>query len=133
LPISDFAPDARKQKLDDKTILVAHRDWESKFIEDLLKNKLAVQSSSEKLGNGSEALLWGFDVPKDLGSDARKQLYLTTLSKDYVILLNGVVDASNSESAVRKFLLDTIATLKLSSDRIEVKKLQESIRKSGKP
>jgi hypothetical protein len=132
LPIGNFAPDARKNKLDDKAILFAHRDWESKFVADeLLHSKLAVQSSSVKLANGSEALAWQFDVPKELGGDAKKQMYLTRVSKDYVILLNSVVNDSFSEEVVRKFLLDTINTLQVSDSRIDVKKLQESIRKSG--
>ena len=132
LPISNFAPDARKNKLDDKAILFAHRDWEAKFIaEELLHHKLTVQTSVVKLTNGSEALIWQFDVPKEVGGDARKQLYVTVVSKDYVILLNSIVNDTVSEETVRKFLLDTINTLKVSDTRIDVKKLQESIRKGS--
>jgi len=132
LPISNFAPDARKNKLDEKAILFAHRDWEAKFIaEELLHHKLTVQTSVVKLTNSSEALIWQFDVPKEVGGDARKQLYVTVVSKDYVILLNSIVNDTVSEEAVRKFLLDTINTLKVSDTRIDVKKLQESIRKGS--
>jgi hypothetical protein len=132
LPISNFAPDARKNKLDDKAILFAHRDWEAKFIaEELLHHKLTVQTSVVKLTNSSEALIWQFDVPKEVGGDARKQLYVTVVSKDYVILLNSIVNDTVSEETVRKFLLDTINTLKVSDTRIDVKKLQESIRKGS--
>jgi len=134
LPISNFAPDARKNKLDDKSILQAHRDWESKFLEDeLLHSKLALKSSSEKLSSGIDALLWQFDLPdKFKNPDAKTQMYLTIVAKDYVILLNSVVSDSASETAVRKFLLDAIASLKFSSDPIDVKKLQEAIRKGEK-
>lgn len=132
LPISNFAPDARKNKLGDQAILFAHRDWEAKFIADeLLHHKLTVQTSMTKLGNGAEALIWQFDVPKELAGDARKQIYLTVVSKDYVILVNSVVNDNFSEETVRGFLLDTMNTLKVSDTRIDVKKLQESIRKSG--
>jgi hypothetical protein len=132
LPISNFAPDARRNKLDDKAILFAHRDWEAKFIaEELLHHKLTVQTSVVKLTNGSEALIWQFDVPKEVAGDARKQLYVTVVSKDYVILLNSIVNDTVSEETVRKFLLDTINTLKVSDTRIDVKKLQESIRKGS--
>src|SRR5258707_12514877 len=103
LPISNFAPDARKNKLDDKTILLAHRDWESKFLEDeLLHSKLALKSSSEKLSNGLDALLWQFDLPEKFKNpDAKTQMYLTIVAKNYVILLNSVVSASVSETAIR--------------------------------
>lgn len=135
LPISNFAPDARTKKLDEKSILMAHRDWEVRFLEnELLHSKLTVQSSSEKLANGREALIWQFDLPEGFrNADATKQMYLSVVAKDYIVLLNGVVNATASESTVRNFLLEKIATLKISADRIDVKKLQESIRKGNAP
>jgi len=131
LPISNFAPDAKKNKLDDKSILIAHRNWESKFLEEeILHSKLTIQSANEKLANGSDALVWQFDVPQGLqNGDARKQIYVTVVAKDYVILLNGVVTDAASEAAVRSFLLSEISTVKISPNRIDVKKLQEAIRK----
>jgi len=60
-------------------------------------------------------------------------MYLTVVAKDYVILLNSVVSATASEDAVRKLLLDTIKSLKISPDRIDVRKLQEAIQKGEKP
>lgn len=128
-------PDARKNKLDDKAILLAHQSWEKKFIEDeLLHSKLKLQSSGEKLANGSDALIWQYDLPENLKNrDAQKQVYLTIVAKDFVILLNSVVDATSSEATVHKLLLDTISTLKLSSERIDVKRLQEAIRKGSGP
>jgi hypothetical protein len=61
--INDFAPDAKEKKLDDKAILAAHRDWEAKFIEELLHSKIRVQRFNAKLSNGGEASLWQFDMP----------------------------------------------------------------------
>lgn len=131
--ISEFAPDARIKKLDDKTILAAHRDWESKFVEGLLGKKLQVQTLNTRLSNGGDALLWQFDMPEGINADAKKQLYLTIVSKNYVLLLNGVVNAAVTETAVRKYLLNTIATLKISPVPIDVKQLAESIRKGSAP
>jgi len=135
LPISNFAADARKNKLDDKAILAAHRDWETKFLEDeLLHSKVAIQSSSEKLTSGTEALVWQYDLPEKFKNpDAKTQMYLGIVAKDYIILLNGVVSASSSEAEVRKFLVGIMTTLKVSSEPIDVKKLQDAIRKGDKP
>ena len=131
LPISNFAPDARKNKLDDKTILLAHRDWESGFLEtELLHTKIKVKSATEKLSAGIDALIWQYDLPENLKNpDATGQMYLTRVAQDYVILLNAVTSPAVTESAARRFLLDTIATLKISQDRIDIKKLQEAILK----
>jgi hypothetical protein len=131
--ISEFAPDARMKKLDDKTILAAHRDWESKFVEGMLGKKLQVQTLNAKLSNGGDALLWQFDMPEGMNADAKKQLYLTIVSKNYVLLLNGVANAAVSETIVRKYLLDTISTLKISLVPIDVSQLSESIRKGNAP
>jgi len=133
LPVSNFLSDQERKGLDDKAILAAHRDWESKFLEDLLHKKLTLQSSSEKLGNGSELLLWGYEMPQGMDSDAKRQLYLTLVSGDHLLLLNSVVTATVSESVARKFLLDTVATLKISQVPINVKELQEAIRKGNSP
>lgn len=131
--ISQFARDAKEKKLDDKSLLAAHRDWESKYIEGQLGSKLQVQSSSAKLSSGADALLWQFEMPEGLNTDARKQIYLTVISKDYVLLLNSVATATIPDQMARKFLLDTIATLKISSTPIDVKELSESIRAGSKP
>jgi hypothetical protein len=131
--IKQFAPDAKEKKLDERPILAAHRDWESKFIEELLHSKLRVQTFNVKLSNGSAASLWQFDMPEGMNADTQKQLYLTVVQGDFVVLLNSEVSATNSEEEGRKFLLDTMATLKTSPTPIDVKQLSESIRKGVGP
>lgn len=133
--ISEFVKDAQKKKLDDMSILLAHRDWESQFIESaLLGKKLNVQTVPQKLSNAVEALLWKFEMPlmpEVANSSAKEQIYLTVVSGDHVILLNSVVDEAISESTAQKFLLDTISTLKVSSTPINLQEMQESIRKGN--
>lgn len=132
---SEFMKDAQKKKPDDKSILLAHWDWESQFIESsLLGKKLKVQTAPQKLSNGSEALIWKFDMPEmpeGAQSSAKSQIYLTVVSGDHVILLNGVVEGEISEDTVQKFLLDTVSTLKASPKPINLRELQESIRKGN--
>lgn len=131
--ITNFAPDAQEKKLDDKAILAAHRDWESKYIEDLIHGKLKVRTFNAKLSNGNDALMWQFDMPPGLNAAAQKQLYLTLVLKDHVLMLNSESTADISDADGRKFLLDTIATLKVSPTPIDVKQLAESIRAGNKP
>jgi hypothetical protein len=131
--IVNFAPDAKQKKLDDKAILAIHRDWEAKYVEELLHSKLTVQTFNTKLSNGADALMWQFDMPKELNAEAQKQLYLTQVAKDYVLLLNSEASAAIPDADGRKFLLDTMATLKISSTPIDVKKLSESIKAGNKP
>jgi hypothetical protein len=131
--IKEFAPDAKEKKLDDKAILAAHREWEAKYIGELLHSKLKVQTFNAKLSNGSNASMWQFDMPAGMNTEAQKQLYLTVVSKDYVLMLNSEATATISDVEGRKFLLDTIASLKLSPVPIDIKQLSESIRKGVAP
>lgn len=131
--IKQFAPDAKEKKLDERAILAAHRDWESKFIEELLHSKLRVQTFNVKLSNGNAGSMWQFDMPEGMNADTQKQLYLTVVQGDFVVLLNSEVSATNSEEEGRKFLLETMATLKSSPNPIDVKQLSESIRKGVGP
>jgi hypothetical protein len=131
--IANFAPDAKQKKLDDRAILVAHRDWESKFIGDLLHNSLKLQTFNAKLSNGRDAMVWQFDMPEGMRAEAKKQLYLTLVQNQYVLLLNTEATASTADTDGRKFLLDTIGTLKVSPAPIDVKKLSDSIRSGARP
>jgi hypothetical protein len=131
--ISQFAPNAKETKLDNKAILAAHRDWETKYLEDTLGFKLKVQSSNASLESGGDALLWQYDMPEAMKVEAKKQVYLTVVSGDYVLVLNSVVTATVSEAQARKLLQDALATLKTSAVEIDVKKLAESIRNGVAP
>jgi hypothetical protein len=131
--IKEFAPNAKEKKLDDKAVLAAHRDWEAKYIEELVHSKLKVQTFNAKLSNGSDASMWQFDMPEGMNAEVKQQLYLTVVSKDYVLMLNSEATATMSDVDGRKFLLDTIASLKLSPIPIDVKQLSDSIRKGVAP
>jgi hypothetical protein len=132
LPITDFAADARKNKLSDEAILGAHRDWEVGFIEnELLHKKISVKSSAEKLPNGMQALVWQYDLPEGFRNpDAHTQMYVTVVAKDYLILLNSVAKSTSAEPAIQNFLRANMSTLKISAERIDVEKEQEKLRKS---
>ena len=130
--IKEFAKNAKEQKLSDQAILAAHRDWESDYIGNTLGKKLKVESSPQKLPNGGEALLWKYAMPEGISPDAKTQMYLTMVSGSHIVLLNGVVGPDMEESTVQKLLMDTAATLKISAEPIDVKKLSDTI-KNGKP
>jgi hypothetical protein len=130
--VGQFLKEAEKQGLNELQILAAHQDWESKFIESsLLGKKLEVQSTPQKLPDGSEALLWRFKMPEGISTEVKAQMYLTMVRAGHVILLNGSVPENTDESAVQKLLMNSAATLKLSRTRINVRDLSESIRKGS--
>ena len=131
--IRNFAPEAREKKLDDKAVLAAHREWESKYIGELLKSKLTLKSFSVNMSALGPASLWEFDMPEGMNTEVKTQVYVTLVRGDYVLMLNCEATTTTPEVEVRKFLLDTIATLKTSSEPIDVQKVSESIRAGRKP
>jgi hypothetical protein len=131
--INEFAPDAKAKKLDSRAILAAHRDWESKYIEDLLKSKVQLRTFNVRLSDGTVASMWQFDMPATLQSEAQKQLYLTVIKGDYVLMLNSEVTEILPEAEGRKFLLDTMTTFKISPTTIDIKKLSAELAKQSKP
>jgi len=128
-----FAPDAREKKPADKALLAAHREWESKYIGELLKSKLTLKSFSVNMSALGPASLWEFDMPEGMNAEVKTEVYVTVVRGDYVLMLNCEATTTTPEAEVRKFLLDTIATLKTSSEPIDVQKVSESIRAGRKP
>jgi hypothetical protein len=117
------------KQADEKIILTSHRNWEAQRIESTLKEKLNVKSSWQKLSNGKEALLWEYDMQAKAGRDVKKQIYMSVLKGDFVLMLNGAVTEKASESVVRQMLIDTLSTLKSSKKPIDFQKMQETIKR----
>ena len=131
VPIENFLQARKKQNLDDKAILESHREWEAKYMEGEYKAKLGIESSWQKLTNGKDALLWLASVPEGAKTNVKKQVYLTVVQRDYVLMLGGVVTSTITESATQQLLLKTIETLKTSDKPSDLQKLRDAIRKES--
>lgn len=125
--IKDFLQ-ANGQKPDDKVILEAHRDWEAKFLENQYKAKVPMESSWQKLTNGKDALLWWASVPETANTNVKKQVYLTVVQGDYVLLLGSAVTDTIGDTATQQLLLSTIQTLKTSDKPTDLQKLRDTIK-----
>lgn len=130
-PTSDFIEASNRKTLTDKAILEAHRDWEVKFMEGDYKEKLKVESSWQKLSSGKDALAWEISVPESARSNVTKQISLTLIKGDFVLMLGGVVTATIAEAAARQLLVSTAETLKTSDQPIDLRRLQEFFRKEA--
>jgi hypothetical protein len=85
-----------------------------------------------KLTSGETALLWTFNVSNETAdpNQAKKQLYIATVNRDRIYVVNSAVTSiDNDEQAIRKYLLDTINTMKRSDKPLSLEKAAESIRK----
>lgn len=129
---SQFLKDSRNKNLDEKAILNEHQTWESDYIAETLGAKLKINSSWVKLLNGMTALSWNYDMPQvDPKQTARKQLYLTVLKGDRVLVVNTIVEKDGEEKGLQQFLVDTMSTLKPNDKPLSLQKASENI-KNGK-
>lgn len=126
--IKSFLKDT--QRVDAKTILAAHRDWEAAFLETEYKEKLKVESFPQKLATGEDALLWQIDVPASAKSNVTKQTYLAFVKGDHVFMLGSIVTDKIPEKASHRLLLLTALGLKISDKPTDLGRIQELL-KSG--
>ena len=110
--------DQKKQGLEEPDILLAHRDWESNYLGQVLKEKLKIDSEPIKLSTNKDALLWSFLVPENSKGEVKKQIFLTVVNDESVIVLNGAVTSKFTEAMVRQFLLTVAITVKPSKNAL---------------
>ncbi|MGB7203696.1 MAG: hypothetical protein WBD16_15735 [Pyrinomonadaceae bacterium] len=122
----DFLSDKQKeQKLDEKSILSAHLSWESTYLEKTIGEKLEINSEAITLSNSKNAVLWSFLVPKKDQGEVKRQVFLTTVKDESVLVLNGAVTSKVGEDAVRQFLLQTATTLTIRSKPLTLNEAKE--------
>lgn len=128
--IRKFMKETAKGKAEETAILMAHRDWESDYLQNTLKKKFTVQTVVKKLRDGRDALLWRYDMPElppEMHSTAKAQVYLSVVCGNHVILLNSAVEGLKTEAMAQALLLDTIATLQTSVTPIDVQEVRKTI------
>jgi len=129
---SEFVKAAAGAKIDDRQVLTAHRDWESDYISQTLRAKFKVDSTWQKLANGTDALAWSFDMPKVAEKQtAKRQLYLAVVKGDHVLALNTVVETDGEENALWQLLTDTMNRLKPSDKPLSLEKASEMVKKGN--
>jgi hypothetical protein len=111
--IKDFLQPRKRKKMDDRAVLTSHRDFESKYLEEVNQTRFNIESSWRTLDNGHDALLWTFKMPADRTKNVTEQIYLTTLAGDRVLVLVTSLTAQTDRDASIQLLLRTASTLKM--------------------
>lgn len=120
-----FAKDVKE----DRAVLLAQMKWEADYIGGLLKQEIKPTSTWIKLSNGTEANFWSFDMPKIAeGQTARKQLYISVVKGDRVLMVNSPVEGTEDEKTILKLLTDHISTLKPSDKPLSLQKASEMVK-----
>ena len=111
--ITDFVKSPDAGRMDTLAILKAHKDWEAQYVESqVLRTKLDVKATPQKLADGRDALLWEYEVPKGTGFPQKQMVYLTVMNGDkFVLMLNCQLTSKDQAEAARRLLLKTAATI----------------------
>jgi len=126
-----FLKEPNSKSSDERAILTAHRDWERDYIAGVLKHELKVESDWVKLPSGQEAHSWSYAMPKvATGQAAVKQLYLTVVKRDHILVVNTALLTGDSEKEGKDFLLSTLLTLKSTDKPLSLQKASEQVTKT---
>ena len=94
-----------------KELLSGYKEYEKEYVQEQLKIKL-VESEQFMNLEGKMFKYWSFDMPKDNGSVV-KQVYLFTICFDQILILNGPVEKSQNEAAVKSVLISMAKSLEV--------------------
>lgn len=120
------------KKLTDDEYLELHKKWESDYIGNSLKQTLLVKSETIEILNKQKAMVWSFEMPKELNSDFSHQIFVTTVVGDRVVAINASVEIGKTLSDYKNNLIDIIKTLKTSDKPLDVNKIAQEIKNKAK-
>ncbi|PYT01030.1 MAG: hypothetical protein DMF63_05035 [Acidobacteria bacterium] len=125
---SDVLAESQAQKkLDDNDLLIAHQTWETKYVKNDAGSKPKISSEFIKLSNGKTALLWSYRMSEK--TDEERPVFLTVVKDDHILELNGKITTKVTQTVTRNFLLETIQTLKTSTNPLTQEEAQRRARK----
>jgi hypothetical protein len=116
-----------KNKMPELDILQANLKYELKNMEETMKTKLDVKIENKKCKNGRLILVWSFKMPKQYTS-TKMQLYVTTVTKNHVLVLNGVISKESNYEEIDRILENGMNSLKPREIAINPYALQDSIK-----
>lgn len=119
----DFVTDV--EKLKEEEILEKHKIWESEYLGGKFGKKLDLKMENVKVKD-FKTLFWGFERP--LANEKYDRDYLlTTIVGKNVLALSTSVLVGEKVSDYQKFLVATLATLKISDEPFDIQKLADEI------
>lgn len=117
------------EKLTEEAILEKHKMWESEFRSQAFKKKLELTTEPVTIRD-FKAMFWGYRRPL-ANEEYDRDYLLTKLVGKEVLALNTSLYIGEKLPDYQKFLVETLATLKVSSEPFDVQKLTEEFRRES--
>lgn len=118
------------EKLSEEAILEKHKVWESEYLGGQFGKKLELKTE-KVIVKDFKTLFWGYQRPSANTEYDRDYLLSKVIGKN-VLALTASLSIGDKVSDYQKFLIETMATLKVSDEPFDVQKLAEEITKEVK-
>ena len=122
--VSDFLTPEEIKKCDDSAVLWKHMKFERSYFEENLKTSLAVKAENKKCGNGRPILVWSFKMPEKKDGNVKKQLIVSTVTKNHVLTCNGILLKEKDYKDFYNVLADGMNSLRLEKNPINPEALE---------
>lgn len=126
--LMDFNPDPSLK--DPASILLAHRDWEYRYLQDNLDCKCVLQSWVGKLPDGSPVLYWDVTPENVPPGGAIKHVFCTRYESGAVIVVGSVETKDVSLDQAKNLVYYAITHVEFSKERFDIKKFKMQMAES---
>jgi hypothetical protein len=123
--LREFCPDESLK--DPEAILIAHRDWECRYMQDVLRTKCTLRSWTGRLTDGSPVLYWDVTPDKAPSNGATTRVFCTRYKDGSVITTNSVETADVNLDRAKNIAFYAISHIDFSNDKFDMKKIQEQL------
>jgi hypothetical protein len=132
---NDFlSPEEMKNK-NDSIVLQKHLKFELKYIEENLKTHLDLKVENKKCKNGRIILVWSFTMPQKAENakklqdveSVKKQLFISTITKNHVLVLNGIIVKEKDYNEFYKILVNGMNSLRLKETATDPDAMEDSL------
>ena len=111
------------------SLLQMHASGELEYFEKLLSHKLTARYTPFHLLCGAPALYWHFAAPEDMAAKGiKKQLYVSAIFDDLLLLMNTVQSGAQEEEELRQFLVSILNTVRTSARTINPYAIADSVK-----
>jgi hypothetical protein len=118
------------EKLSEEAILEKHKVWESEYLSGQFGKKLDLKTEKVTVKD-FKTLFWGYARPSANTEYDRDYLLSKVVGKN-VLALTASLSIGDKVTDYQKFLVETMATLKVSDEPFDVQKLTEEITREVK-
>ena len=118
----------KSKNFTDEENLELHKKWESDYIGNALNKKLSVSSETIEIREKRKAMVWSFEMPKELKSDYSHQIFITTVVGNRIVAISSSIDVGKNLADYKNSLIEIMKTLKTSDKPFDINKVAKEIK-----